>query len=847
VNRVRQLALRILRLVALTLCCALASLEARAAVQVLEFPDAPAWYFFSLQVRPDDADPLDVLPVGGGFEYEHLWSFDAQAGWRHFAPPSGEVPPGIRNQLNDLGALEPLRGYWIRVTRVPSPDFTLTVSGDPVLFQQLSGAGWHAVGPLLSPNAPPASVGEVFRDSPDPEAQLAETWSFDRSAGRFTEIQSYSASCETVPSQCLAPGSGYWVRTTGDVTIGKEFRITPDAVLLSADAPFQRLDISYTGGSLSGASGLLRTAAAGTGLRFVPAKTIVVDDVPALEPDLSGGSTTGPVGDRDLDGDGSPDCSENCAGAPDCVSLCFANSTDVHSVFVTLDVDALTALEEFTTLDRPGGEFALLELGIDSETGGGSAPDNVVSTIPVAVKPPAVEGEYAGFLLYEGAAPVPLRAVLGDCPPGASCSTLGAVINPAIAGSRSNGLDDDGDGDVDEEDEDGTIRVRETPGFPSEVVLVGSISPDHRLLSLRGEMDGLPDLGFAAGAADAGIRVAFADASRQLVLEGRRSGIERFSGTFVDRYDEVALSASPADNPGGGAWVAGQSSVIGRGRFHLERVTGGQCVAHDAGGTRAQLLDVPCREDADCPWRCTGDADREGFACSSDADCGSGSCDPFRCESRQLTGASERMLDYAELLVSLDVNLVSTPAGAGEFSLASVEVVGLPGVAALVTDAGAAVDLGSIPCGEYAVRVTSANCSGESLPFDVCDPGANPGPIAVTCAGPASSGDARPPVLASGSISIVGGFASTGPADVQPKCVKTGECAAYYEAPDGSPIEVVLADDSGQVTLDGVAGQPAVAGRDPLSGWTELLEWPPVHALRAGLLPLLDEPQDPNP
>ncbi|MFQ5426554.1 MAG: hypothetical protein ACE5EV_05705, partial [Gaiellales bacterium] len=70
---------------------------ARADTQTLHFA-APGWHYISLAVTPVNKDPALAFPESASFRYDHLWSFDASEGWRHFSPPSISLP----EVFNDL-------------------------------------------------------------------------------------------------------------------------------------------------------------------------------------------------------------------------------------------------------------------------------------------------------------------------------------------------------------------------------------------------------------------------------------------------------------------------------------------------------------------------------------------------------------------------------------------------------------------------------------------------------------------------------------------------------------------------------------------------------------------------
>jgi hypothetical protein len=835
------------RRLALALPWLLVAGGARGATQDLHFPSAPAWYFVALQLTPENPDPLAVFPVGGGFAYDHVWSYDAQAGWRHFAPPDAGIDAAALPAVNDLSVIEPLRGHWIHVTRVPAGGFDLRVEGVRADVQRLAGGAWHATGALGDPSASPSNVQGIFSElGAELAATISQVWRYDESAAHFQEITDFSADCGTAPDQCFGPGTAFWVLTAGDVALGQVFEVSARQLLLGPEAKPQRLRFSYTGaGSLAAT---LRPAGAGTGLRFFPALDLVVDGQPYDEPDLAAARADGPDTELDLAGDGEFEpCPRACATAADCVDLCFENASRSHSVFVQLDAEALASLETFTSLD--GRLLTTLEV---RRVAPGTPQDGaLLATVPLAAKPPVVTGEYAGFLVYEdgSGAQVPIRMLLDDCVQGAgtgrgadcSGSRATAVINPRIVGSDANGIDDDGDADLDEPDEAGAVvPTRDAPGFPVETVLHGSLSEGNQLLRLRGAIAGVDDLPVSVGAASI-----FRESARTLSLVGRRTRAMRFAGSFVDRYDDVALAGDP--------------QIAARGRFEVERVRAPQCVARDPGSTRSLPLGVPCRADADCPRRCTGSGG-EGLACTQDGDCvveldGSsvdvGPCEPYGCAFRELPAgsASARAFQHGALRVPLAVSV----SGGGDFGTLVLQVEGLDGAVALGTASNSGgVDFGELPCGSYMLRVTSARCTEVLRPIGIC--GRPVAPVPVSCAAASAPVAARSPLLAGAAgVALLGSSAGIGPSGVQlvreaqgvpqPCTPLAGvACTALYE-----PFGPSTGPGATPVTLRAALGEIAGAARDPVAQWTDLLEWPPLVALRTGLLGLLESPASDAP
>jgi hypothetical protein len=332
-----------------------------------------------------------------------------------------------------------------------------------------------------------------------------------------------------------------------------------------------------------------------------------------------------------------------------------------------------------------------------------------------------------------------------------------------------------------------------------------------------------------------GIASAFAGANRELSFDLERSGLAGFHGSFRDEYETEILG-----------------DIGGRGVAQLERVLAPQCVARDAGANRSLPLGIACREDSDCPFRCTGgDPELDGMSCASDVDCAAfdstGSqltafCRPFSCQFRTLGGASATALDHENVSLQIDVALVADGGGTpGEFDLAAIEILGTD-VRGLATSAGQSVALGQLACGSYQVRVSGPNCDPVVQSVDVCS---GPiAPIAITCIGAAATPQGVATVSIGGAFTLSGGIVATGPTDLQlldavdaPCMPGPGvACIARWELGDGTPVATVLSAGTppNEIKLLALGGQSAAAGEDPFVGWTDLLRWSPTE-LRVGL------------
>lgn len=808
---------------------------ARAETQTLSF-SAPGWYFVSLSVRPTSSDPLDVFTPGLAFDYDHLWEFDPIDGWRHFSPD-----PSVPGLLNDLLEVQPLRGYWIHLTRVADGGFDLAVDGTRVSTLELEPAldradRWQTIGPLLDPGQAIANVDTMFSEvGPALPTLLLEVWDYDESTRQFREIADFGASCGATPEDCLQSGQGYWVRTDGRIVLGPQVEVSTDGILLSAASPLERIDLQYAGGI--GVAARLRAVDPGAGISFVAARTSELDGNRIVRADIAS-SPTGPDTQADLDGDLTLDvCPDLCAGVESCVSLCFDGGSASgdpgqaeHSIYAVVDYQTLVDPTTPTTNLQPGSaphtELALEVLAPGATAMGDEA--DPVSMVEVAVQPSTLEGIYSGALLYEspGIGKVPITLWIAD-PQGRAS----AVINPTLESSRQNAFDDDGDREIDEPDEATglVIPTRTTGGFPAETVLIGEISPDGQRIRLQGDAPVLPELAFATGA-DSGLASAFVNASREISLEGERFDADAFDGFFTDQYRNVSLGV--------------ESEARSEGRFFLERVAGPTCVLpvdYSAPGVddtaRPQSFEIDCRSDADCPGRCTGAPEIAGFFCTDDDDCKGniieGAFDPGQGvvvpqSVGFVAGTCERLTcAFAELAPG------STSASALDFEQARISIAGLDRIAVVelsgperrsfVLDAstGGSLDVGALACGDgetYQVAVIASGCNPVDPPltFDPCsDPGIPIEELAIgvlDCPGPPAVGASVGTASSGGAFTLRGGS------------ILVGELMGAGGAPPD------------ELSLKASGGEAAIAGRGIDVDWTNEVAWPSTAVVvRSGL------------
>lgn len=730
----------------------------------------PGWHFIALQVQPAADDPLSVF---GSDYYDRIWTYDPVGQWYHYSP--------VTFRFNDLTRIDALRGYWIHAT-AEAPGLCadgspgcIRVEGERPTMQELSDPGWHAIGIL----GPPGSVGDAFPDLEELTLTqtIAEVWRY--TAGGFSRITNFgSCSGET----CLKEGEAYWVRTTSRLVHGRQFSVSRQCVVLAAGASTAGVDVSYRGlgvgvgqlrvknvcvddgtvrceGPLARCCSMDRArscssdadcAQSASGLNLLGASSTVVDGVSIPEPSRVGARAGGP--------DAAPECPAACAPQDRaCADLCFNNaSAGTYRFYVALDEqEALqlggAATGGFSTCKKPYATLVIDAAGVSAATAGQAA--SAITTpmrrvINIAVQPPILRGDYVGRLAYRGGTggDVPLRLLIDGCitENGATnCDTrrVTAVINPTLLGSASNGIDDDTDGDLDEDDEDGNvIPTRRALSFPRQMILHGTMSADERYVRLAGT-GAVPDLVFArSGKPDAGIGSLFRGAERELVLEGRRADEESFSGLFADRYTGEGLGDSRV--------------IVAEGRFEMSRMVRPECVARDTlrqSGDRAIRtirLGVQCRDDADCPMRCTyanqPQAQGAGLPCDVDSDClGAGAqCTAFTCGFYEMTDSSAAALEHVDATVAL-----AAPIG----RRVQLEVIGagvpLTRIATIDATGTSSLSLEDLPCGDYRIVVRSAGCEPREVSVTLC-PGKTITVPPLTCSGPVPTAPMwSPPVM----------------------------------------------------------------------------------------------------
>jgi len=811
---------------------------ARAEVQTLTI-GSTGWHFVSLALKPTASDPASVFPLDSGFTYDHIWSYDPVDGWRHFSPSVG-TPLAA----NDLTVIQPLRGYWIHVTAAPVGGISILVSGERVhstrLVPRLTQLdAWHSIGPLLPTGRSSASVATVFAALGAAfGSTLQEVWRFDQPTGQLFKIESntFGAVCPSAPpapTACLVDGAAYWVRANGVVALGANMSLSSRGVVLTADNPASLLEIGYEGTGPVAAR--IRAVTTGSGLMFHGARTEIVDGIeyPSVDLDSNGDAAAS----FDYDGDGAADadepCPDLCGAATDCANVCFNGPGRKHQLYVTMLLSKMSEIEQFSSLVE-GREYGSLVLEVRPTGPGGvvGGAFDVAGTVKVAVKPPVLRGIYTGTLEYASTgASVPLTLWLDDCTiskaTGAedcSGSRATALLNPTVTGSKTNGLDDDGDGIVDDDSEDGkAIPIRENPGVPPETVLRGSISAGNQVLTLIGTTFASADLAFAApretcdggicpstgiscvrseecAPPDAGLAAAFSNASRELSLVAQRTSVEQFVGSFSERVSNASLGTNV--------------TADATGLFELTRVVAPQCVSPGAPGESSRALDVACRSNSDCPGSCVGPTAIQGFSCVDDTQCVgvnplgqtiSGTCQRFICGFRKpATGsASQRAFEVANRgiqIQSLDRD-------------ASVELEGPVPSLGQATSLQSTIGFADLVCGTYAARIRASNCAERSVTFDPCSGGTAPIVVApLDCSGPPIVIGSTSPTSSGGAFTLTGGVSLT------------------------APITLAGGSGSSTLTLRGSAGEVAVAGRDPVARWSNVMSWPGLLAvLRTGL------------
>lgn len=207
--------------------CALAASAAFSATQ--QIPLEAGWNLISLQI---DVGEMDVTAFASHIDetnvLEAVWGYVPETGrWQSCLPIHPEIPA-------DLGAVQPGRGYWVKVAFA----CVLTLEGDPWEGDVSLRPGWNLVG---FPGLAEADIAAVFQNTIENVQQI---WEF--SGGHLGKFAGYDVSA--VPTRrdilTLLPGKGYWVYAVDTVTLAAE----PE-ILLTGDfdmPPLAKM-VSYEG------------------------------------------------------------------------------------------------------------------------------------------------------------------------------------------------------------------------------------------------------------------------------------------------------------------------------------------------------------------------------------------------------------------------------------------------------------------------------------------------------------------------------------------------------------------------------------------------------------------------
>jgi len=150
-------------------------------------------------------DISDVLsPIQG--QYEIVWAYNAS----DTADPWKKYVPGAPDWANDLEAMNPGQGYWIKMLYSSS---SLTVDGLPLASSQISLAtGWNLIG------------------YPSTESQSISS-ALSGIAGKYEIVWAYNSSDTGDPWKRympggvgndldeMRPGCGYWIKMTQSATL----------------------------------------------------------------------------------------------------------------------------------------------------------------------------------------------------------------------------------------------------------------------------------------------------------------------------------------------------------------------------------------------------------------------------------------------------------------------------------------------------------------------------------------------------------------------------------------------------------------------------------------------------
>jgi hypothetical protein len=174
------------------------------ATQLQSIPLVTGWNLVSFRLHPADTSITSVLSSLSG-QYSLVYAWDAtSAAWRIYDPTLGA--------LNDLNNLDESMGFWIRM----NTDLTLVVSGTAPASSSIAlRSGWNLVG---YPSVANAALPGVLSDH--------------GLGGDFSLVYAYHASEGSAAWKLydlagnpllndlteLAPGWGYWIKTSADHT-----------------------------------------------------------------------------------------------------------------------------------------------------------------------------------------------------------------------------------------------------------------------------------------------------------------------------------------------------------------------------------------------------------------------------------------------------------------------------------------------------------------------------------------------------------------------------------------------------------------------------------------------------
>jgi hypothetical protein len=171
----------------------------------MSLPLAQGWNLISVPFAPTDSDLAAALSSIEG-QYSEVFAYDAfdsDTPWEHHTP-------GAPAPLNDLTAIQPQRGYWLRMSAAA----TLFVAGEPLSPASIAlKAGWNLVGYPSQTTRPVATALASIA------GQYDVVYAYDNAtpSGHW-KTYNVNASPPTNDLAEMVAGEGYWIHATADCT-----------------------------------------------------------------------------------------------------------------------------------------------------------------------------------------------------------------------------------------------------------------------------------------------------------------------------------------------------------------------------------------------------------------------------------------------------------------------------------------------------------------------------------------------------------------------------------------------------------------------------------------------------